>query len=210
MATAQAQIKAVHLRSAVVEQSNSNVKSGYVINSAPAEGNNVAANTIVTLYVSKGAAPVKVPSVVGEQQNQAEPTLQGDGFNVNVKTDPTSTQSAGTVLSQSPSASSMVAPGSTVAITVSGGAVSVPNVIGSSAQTAQSILTQAGFQVNVTQGSGPSQYGNGTGVQQVPSSSTTATKGSTVTIYVQNGASTPTPTPTPTPTNTSSGGPGGF
>ena len=210
VATAQAQIKAAHLRSAVVEQSNSNVKSGYVINSAPAEGNNVAANTIVTLYVSKGAAPVKVPSVVGEQQNQAESTLQGEGFNASVKTDSTSTQSSGTVLSQSPSASSLVTPGSTVTITVSGGAVSVPNVIGSSAQTAQSILTQAGFQVTMTQGSGPSQYANGTVFNQVPSSSTTATKGSTVTIYVQNGANTPTPTPTPTPTDTGSGGPAGF
>jgi len=196
VATAQAQIKSAHLRSTVVEQSNANVKTGYVINSAPAEGNNVAANTLVTLYVSKGAAPVKVPSVVGEQQNQAESTLQGEGFNVSVKTDSSSTQSSGTVLSQSPAANSSVAPGSTVTITVSGGAVSVPNVIGSSAQTAQSILTQAGFQVTVTQGSGPSQYANGTVFNQVPSSGGTATKGSNVTIYVQNGATTPTPSDT--------------
>src|SRR6201984_1506715 len=59
--TAQAQIKAQHLRSTVVSQNSSSVKPNIVINSNPAEGNNVPADTLVTLFVSKGQAPVAVP-----------------------------------------------------------------------------------------------------------------------------------------------------
>jgi len=208
VATAQAQIKAQHLRSTVTYQNSSTVKANVVINSSPQEGNNVPANTLVTLFVSKGQAPVAVPSVVGQPQNQAEATLQAKGFKVDVKTDPTSSAPAGQVISQSPSGGT-AAPGATITITVSGGAVSVPSVVGDSQQTASQILTTAGFQVNVQQGSGPAQYANGTVFSQQPANGT-ATKGSTVTIFVQNGASasappsdtgSPTVTPSDTPTN---------
>ena len=68
------------------------------------------------------------------------------------------------------------------------------------------ILTNAGFQVSVQPGSGPANYANGTVFQQQPSANTTAAKGSTVTIYVQTGASpTGSPTDTGSPTATASG-----
>jgi beta-lactam-binding protein with PASTA domain len=85
----------------------------------------------------------------------------------------------------------------------------VPSVVGDSQQTASQVLTTAGFQVSVQQGSGPAQYANGTVFSQQPASGP-ATKGSTVTIFVQNGQSpsapptntgSPTGTPTGTPTN---------
>ncbi|HMI27385.1 MAG TPA: PASTA domain-containing protein, partial [Streptosporangiaceae bacterium] len=201
--------KAQHLRSTVVERTSSSVKSGRVINSSPQEGNNVPANTLVTLFVSAGQAPIAVPSVVGQQQNQAEATLQAKGFNVDVKTDATSSAPAGQVISQNPSGGT-AAPGATITITVSGGAVSVPSVVGDSQQTASQVLTTAGFQVSVQNGSGPAQYANGTVFSQQPASGT-ATKGSTVTIFVQNGQSpsappTDTGTPTVTPSDTPTGG----
>jgi serine/threonine-protein kinase len=143
---------------------------------------------------------VQVPSVVGQPESQAESTLQAKGFNVSVKSDPTSTQPAGTVLSQNPSGGT-APPGSTVTITVSGGAVTVPSVIGDSQQTASQILTTAGFAVSVQQGSGPAQIANGTVFSQQPTANSTAAKGSTVTIFVQNGAS-PSPSPSPSPSTT--------
>jgi len=208
VATAQAQIKAQHLRSTVVFQNSNSVKANTVINSNPAEGNNVPANTLVTLFVSKGQAPVAVPNVVGQQQDQAAATLQSKGFKVDTKTDATSSSPAGQVISQNPSGGT-AAPGATITITVSGGAVSVPSVVGDSQQTASQVLTTAGFQVSVQQGSGPAQYANGTVFSQQPTSGP-ATRGSTVTIFVQNGQSpsapptdtgSPTVTPTDTPTN---------
>ena len=203
VATAQGQIKAQHLRSTVVFQNSSSVKPNIVINSNPAEGNNVPANTLVTLFVSKGQAPVAVPNVVGQQQDQAASTLQSKGFKVDTKTDATSSSPAGQVISQNPSGGT-AAPGATITITVSGGAVSVPSVVGDSQQTASQVLTTAGFQVSVQQGSGPAQYANGTVFSQQPASGT-ATKGSTVTIFVQNGQSpSAPPTNTATPTGTPS------
>ena len=219
VAQAESQITAAHLRSTVVYQISSSVKQGLVINSNPQEGNNVAANTVVTLFVSKGTAPVAVPPVVGEQQTAAESALQNAGFEPAIKYNPTSSAPLGQVTAQSPSGGT-AAPGSTVTITISGGPVPVQSVVGDSQATANQILTQAGFQVNVQQGTGPAQYANGMVFSQQPSSGT-APKGSTVTIYVQTGASptgspsgSPTgspsapasPTPTATPTPTASGG----
>jgi beta-lactam-binding protein with PASTA domain/tRNA A-37 threonylcarbamoyl transferase component Bud32 len=206
VAKAQAQIAAQHLRSRVVFQNSSSVKPNIVISSNPQEGNNVAANTTVTLFVSKGQAPVAVPNVVGQQQDQAASTLQSKGFKVDTKTDGTSSAPAGQVISQNPSGGT-AAPGATVTITVSGGAVSVPSVVGDSQQTASQVLTTAGFQVSVQQGSGPAQYANGTVFSQQPANGS-ASKGSTVTIFVQNGQSpSAPPTDTGTPTVTPSGTP---
>jgi eukaryotic-like serine/threonine-protein kinase len=212
VATARAQIKAQHLRSTVVERTSNSVKAGLVISSSPQEGNNVPANTLVTLFVSTGQAPVAVPSVVGQQQNQAEATLQAKGFNVNVKTDATSSAPAGQVTSQSPSGGT-AAPGATITITVSGGAVSVPPVVGDSQATATQILTTAGFQVSVQNGSGPANFANGTVFSQNPAANGTATKGATVTIFVQNGQSASAPpsdtgSPTVTPSDTPTAGTG--
>jgi len=208
VARAQAQIQAQHLRSTLVYRNSNSVKANTVINSNPAEGNNVPANTLVTLFVSKGQAPVAVPNVVGQQQDQAAATLQSKGFKVDTKTDATSSSPAGQVISQNPSGGT-AAPGATITITVSGGAVSVPPVVGDSQATATQILTNAGFQVSAQNGSGPADVANGTVFSQNPQNGTAA-KGSTVTIFVQNGQSpsapptdtaTPTVTPTGTPTN---------
>jgi serine/threonine-protein kinase len=209
VAVAKQEIIANHLRYAVAYEASSAVAKGLVIGSNPAQGNNVAANTLVTLDVSTGAAQVTVPSVVGQQETAAQNELQSKGFQVSVKPDPTSTQPSGTVISQSPSGGT-AAPGSTVTITVSGGAVPVPSVVGDSQQTANNILTTAGFAVSVQQGSGPSQYANGTVFSQQPAASSTEPKGATITIFVQNGASpSPSVTPSsssPTPSPSGSGG----
>jgi beta-lactam-binding protein with PASTA domain/tRNA A-37 threonylcarbamoyl transferase component Bud32 len=205
VATAQAQITAAHLRSAVVDEASPSVASGLVIKSTPAQGNNVPANTLVTLYVSTGAAPMAVPNVVNQLEPQAESALEAAGFKVSLKQDPSSTAAQGTVLGQSPSAGTKAAAGSTVTITVSGGAVTVPSVIGDSQSTANQILTAAGFAVTVQQGSGPAQYASGTVFSQQPAANGSATKGATVTIFVQ---ATTTPTTPASPTVSPTGSPG--
>jgi eukaryotic-like serine/threonine-protein kinase len=194
VATAQAQIKAAHLRSAVVNQPNGDVKKGLVIRSNPPEGNNVPADTLVTLYASSGPGKVSVPNVEGKQQSAAETELQNAGFNVSVQQDTTSTQSAGTVVNQNPAGGTMVDPGSTITISVSG-AASVPNVVGLSGQSAQASLQSAGFKVNVQTVAGPANTAPGNVWQQNPNANATVAPGTTVTILVQPQASAP-PTPT--------------
>jgi eukaryotic-like serine/threonine-protein kinase len=212
VAMAKAQITAAHLRWAEVDRPNSSVKQGLVIDSNPAEGNNVAANTLVTLYVSSGPGKVAVPNVEGKPEASAETILQNDGFNVAVQQDPTSTETAGTVVNQNPVGNTMVDPGSKVTIFVSG-AATVPNVVGLPEQSAQTSLQSAGFKVNVQTVAGPAGTTPGNVWQQNPQANTTAAPGTSVTILVQpqaspspTGSPTAPPSQTGTPTPTASGG----
>jgi serine/threonine-protein kinase len=202
--SAQNQIKAAHLRSTVVDQANATVRKNFVISSNPPQGTNEPANTLVTLYVSAGPGNVTVPNVQGKQEVAAETTLQNAGFTVSVQQDTTSTEPAGTVVSQDPAGDSQVAPGSKVTIYVSG-AASVPNVVGLSEQSAQTSLQSAGFKVNVQTVAGPAGTTPGNVWQQNPAANATAAPGTSVNILVQPAAS-----PTPTPTPSGSGGTGGF
>jgi serine/threonine-protein kinase len=205
VATAKSQITAAHLRSTVTNQANSSVKKGLVIKSSPAEGNNVAADTVVTLYVSSGAAPVAVPNVQGQQENEAASTLQNDGFTVVVKQDTTSTQTAGTVVGQDPAPNTQVPPGSKVTILVSG-AASVPNVVGLSVASAEASLQSSGFKVTVETVAGPDGTAAGNVWQQTPTASTTAAQGTTVKILVQPAAA-PTGSPSAPASPTAGGSP---
>ena len=208
VATAQAQIKAAHLRSTVVNQPNSSINQGLVIRSSPPEGNNVPADTLVTLYVSSGPGKVSVPNVEGKQESAAATQLQSAGFTVSVQQDTTSTQPAGTVVNQDPAGGTLVEPGSKITLSVSG-AASVPNVVGLSEASAQASLQSAGFKVTVQTVAGPANTAPGDVWQQNPNANATAPQGTTVTILVQPQASAPptTPTDTASPTVTASGTP---
>jgi hypothetical protein len=65
------------------------------------------------------AEPVVVPDVVGQTQASGTTELEGEGLVVAVATAYSSTVAAGDIISQSPTAGSEVAAGSTVTITVS-------------------------------------------------------------------------------------------
>jgi serine/threonine-protein kinase len=215
VATARAQIAAAHLRSEVVGRSSSTVRKGWVISSNPPEGNNVAANTLVTLYVSTGPGNIAVPGVVGKQETDAISTLSNAGFKPVVKKDPTSTLPAGQVISQNPAPPATAPPNSTVTITVSG-ASKVPSVVGLSASSAQALLKTDGFNPVVQTTAGPAGTAPGSVWQQNPGPQTIAPAGTTVTIFVQPAAS-PSPSvspstsgsPTAPPTDTGSPGTGG-
>jgi serine/threonine-protein kinase len=204
---AKSQITAAHLKLGdVINQPNSSIKKGLVIKSTPAEGSNVAADTVVTLYVSSGAAPVTVPNVQGKQENEAASILQNDGFTVHVTPDTTSTQAAGTVVNQSPGPNTQAPPGSQVTIYVSA-AASVPDVRGLPQASAEASLQSSGFKVTAETVAGPAGTAPGTVWQQTPNASTTAAQGSTVTILVQPAAATPSGSPSAPASPTGSGSP---
>jgi len=206
-AKAEAQITQAHLKFTVADQANSTVKKGYVIKTNPAQGNNVPQNTVVTLYVSNGPQQISVPNVVGESATDAQNALTAKGLNVKQVADAASTAAKGTVTKQTPGPNSSVSPGTTVTISVSGGAVTVPSVVGDSASTAQQILQGDGFNVNTKTVSGPSTAQPGDVFQQTPAPNSSVAQGSTVTIYVaQQPTASPTPSPTPSQSQPSGGG----
>jgi serine/threonine protein kinase len=206
-AQAQTAITKAHLKATVVDQANTTVKKGYVIRSNPVEGNNVPANTVVTLFVSNGPQQVTVPNVVGESATSAQSALTGKGLTPKDVPDPTSTEPKGQVTRQTPPANTSVSPNSTVTIYVSGGGVPVPGVIGDSASTAQTILQGAGFKVDPKTVTGPASSTPGDVFSQTPAGNSPEPQGATVTIYIAAQPPSPTPTaPSPTPSQSQGGG----
>ncbi len=201
------EITAAHLKSTVVDQASSTTKKGIVITSNPAEGNKVKANTVVTLYVSGGPQKVTVPNVVGQQVSSASSALTAKGLMVTVVSDTASTQPKGTVTKQNPTGNTTVNPGAKITLSVSGGGVNVPSVVGDSASTAQQILQGDGFKVDPKTVTGPSGATPGDVFQQTPSGSSSVPQGSTVTIYIAAQPASPTPSaPSPTPSQSQGGG----
>ncbi len=201
---AQKEIAKANLVSTVVLQASSTTPRGIVIRTSPTFGTLVAANSTVTLYVSTGPAKKPVPDVIGKKELDAESALTNAGFKVGKpRTDPSSSQPQGTVIDQSPAGNTLAKPGITVTITVSGGGISVPNVIGQSLQTAEGTLRADNLSYRVK--FVPAQPGTtpGTVVDQSPAPPKTVPPGTQITLTVAQEQTTPTPTATPTPTTTS-------
>jgi beta-lactam-binding protein with PASTA domain len=127
-----------------------------VIRTDPPAGGEVGPNTKISVYVSRGRAPITVPNVVGKRIDEARTALTKLGLQVAV-TDKDSDKPAGEVLSQDPIDGAGVEKGTTVNLTVSKGPpeADVPDLRGAPVQQAKQQLEQLGFTVRV--------FGNGNG-----------------------------------------------
>ncbi len=152
--------------------------------------------TAATIVVSSGSAPTEVPDVIGLAVAAATTQIEEAGLTVGATTTVDSEETAGTVLSTSPTAGSSAEPGSTVDLEVSGGPateVTVPNVIGSAAAVARATIETAGLTATVEERSvGPGA--SGLVISQTPAAGTAAEPGSTVSIIVEVDGSTTTST----------------
>jgi eukaryotic-like serine/threonine-protein kinase len=206
-AQAQKEIVQAGLVPSVVDKASSSVHKGDVISTSPPFGTKLAKNSTVKLFVSAGPALVKVPHVVGENENAATSQLENAGFQVSEKSQPNSTAPSGQVVSQSPKAGTQVSKGALITIYVSGGGTQVPSVVGDPVATAQQILSGAGFNVITKTVQGPAGSTPGNVFEQNPSSGTQPT-GSTVTIFVAaQQTSSPSPSPSPSPSTSPSPSP---
>src|SRR3954449_494004 len=133
-----------------VQRVNSDaVEEGLVVFSEPRGGATATNGSTVTLFVSRGPKPAKVPVLVGVQREAAVQRLSGRGLTASVSEEESSSPK-GQVIRQSPSAGSTVEPGSTVAIVVSSGKeeekeAKVPNVIGKERRQAVEAIRAAGL-----------------------------------------------------------------
>jgi eukaryotic-like serine/threonine-protein kinase len=109
-----------------VQQQASDSARGTVLATSPAAGTKVAAGA-VTLILSNGPASVTLPNVVGRSYGDARSTLEQIGLLVTGSgLDSASTEPAGTVISQSPSAGRTVPSGTTIQLRISAGIGIVP------------------------------------------------------------------------------------
>ncbi len=128
------------------KQSSDQVAAGFVINSQPAPGATAAVGSHVTLIVSAGPAPVAVPDVSNQSQDQAITTLNSTGFTL-VQTIPQSSDTvpSGNVIRTDPPANTLTPLTTRIKLYVSSGkqTVQVPNEIGQTeAQATQDLLAQ--------------------------------------------------------------------
>ena len=133
----------------VAEQYHGTVPLGMVIAQNPMPGVSITSGAKVNLIISKGLEPVLVPDVVGWSLPRAMDLIATAGLISTVVKEHNDTVPADTVITQSPTAGSMVVPGSIVQVVVSQGPklVFVPDVIGTSQQDATAVLMSAGLTI---------------------------------------------------------------
>ena len=198
-AEATAKLKQVGFEARVEAAHSDAVATGLVIHSAPSAGTTATRGSSVTLTVSSGQRPAKVPVLVGSRRSVAVQQVRARGLLPSVSEEASSSP-AGEVIRQAPSAGTEVEPGSTVSIVVSKGQqkIAVPNVIGKLRSEAVTALREAGLSPTVQEQETevPSQAGRV--VDQFPPPGSKVAKGAEVNVVVGKLAAEPVEPTEPT------------
>ncbi len=177
-----------------------------VLGQTPPGNTKVDKGSTVTLRISQGQEDVRVPSVVGQDEDRARSTLEDLGFEVRTTQQASDSQPEGRVIEQSPRANTEAPKGSTVELTVSSGRsrAQVPSVVGQDSGSAAAELGRAGFRVRTVR-EPSATVGRDQVIRTDPGAGAQLDRGSTVTMVVSSGPETTTtqaPTTTTTTTTT--------
>lgn len=178
----------VDIRDGEGEAIPSDHSPGTIARQEPEAGQKRAEGETVTLYLSSGPEMVAVPKVTGLNEDEATEALEKVGLTKGaVRRAFSNDVEEGRVISQDPAADSRVAPGSAVAITISGGKekVKVPEVTRLSEEAARDRITALGLTVKVSPVCQKNQNDNSV-VDQNPPAGTDVEQGSEVTISVND------------------------
>jgi beta-lactam-binding protein with PASTA domain/tRNA A-37 threonylcarbamoyl transferase component Bud32 len=160
--------------------------AGIVFRQDPEGGDTISEGDTVTLFVSSGPRAVDVPRLDGLTVDEARETLRDAGLDLGeVFREPNPGVPEGEIFDQNPAAGEQADAGSGVDVTVSGGEVTVPPVVGLSEEDARTTLEADGFDVE-------SQFDandapQGTVFAQEPEAGDEAPFGSVVVIAVSEG-----------------------
>jgi beta-lactam-binding protein with PASTA domain/predicted Ser/Thr protein kinase len=170
-------------------ENNDTQEADHVFDTDPKAGTKASKNSTVKLFVSQGASPTPVPSVVGEDVDTATRALVRAGFTPSVTQKADNTTAAGTVLDQDPAGGSTAPKNSTVRLTVSSGKgkQAVPDVRGEDPDQAANELGQKGFRTTTKQETSAS-VPQGKVTRTDPPAGSQAENGALVTVYVSSGS----------------------
>ncbi|MGB3771620.1 MAG: Stk1 family PASTA domain-containing Ser/Thr kinase [Rhodococcus sp. (in: high G+C Gram-positive bacteria)] len=116
-----------------------------VVNQEPARGSSMNEGSMVRITLGSGPRQVRVPDVVGQNIDVAQPNIAGSGFIVD-RRPVDSSRPAGQVISTEPAGGSNLADGGTVVVNVSNGTqFDVPNLTGLTPVDAVDALRAAGW-----------------------------------------------------------------
>lgn len=181
---------------------SSNVRTGLVIDTNPAEGSSVTLGSTVALRVSSGPSSVLIPdSLLKMTEAQARDALRQLGLqpgDTNQIDDPLIPH--GQLVSTSPAIGQSVAPNSRVTLNIATGKVKLPALYGKTKDEATQALKAASPTLvpNFTEEEN-SQVAPGNVTSQTPQSDTEVALGSTVNITIAKAPPSPPPSPPTSP-----------
>ena len=141
------------------EKESTDYNPGEIMEQTPAAGSDVAKNTTITYYISKGEVSIPLPDLSGYTLSAAQETLRELQLRSNTEYENSSEVPEGSIISTNPGAETLVNVGDTITLIVSKGAetegtgetVRMPDVVGSPLQDAIELLESLGFYVNVSE-----------------------------------------------------------
>ncbi|WP_420311285.1 Stk1 family PASTA domain-containing Ser/Thr kinase [Streptomyces sp. YS-B37] len=173
-----------------------NQVKGKICTQDPDPTTSVKKDSTVNLVVSTGAPKVVVPSVVGQNVDDATSTLEGDKYKFVVKTkQKVSGEDPGTVLEQDPALGAEVQKGTTITLTVAKAQAksTVPDVSGKSCDDAKAQMQQNDLVGNCTEVATTDTNLNGKVVATSPAAGTQVDKNSAVNIQIGKVSQTQVP-----------------
>jgi beta-lactam-binding protein with PASTA domain len=191
VAEADTALSAEGLNTTAVSGTSGSVAKGAVYEQVPTAGTEVPRASVITVYYNGSSPTVTTPALTGLTEAQASTRLQTAGLLLgSVGTQASSTAVQGTVVAQSVPATTSVARGTKVNITLAGGppGVVVPDVLNMYYKQAETKLAALGFEVRVkwVPGGGMSP---GAVVKVDPAVGTSAPQGSLVVLSVEETSS---------------------
>jgi serine/threonine-protein kinase len=172
------------------EERASRKPEGEVLEQDPEAGETAREGDTVTLTVSEGLPDVEVPDLEGMTVAEAREELEEARLRLGDQTQqPDEDVPEGEIIDQTPDAGSEIEARSRVDVVVSSGpaAVTVPGVVGMPESEAVAEIQDADLRVEITRG--PSDdYDEGIVAGQDPDEGTEVDAGSTVVIFVSEGA----------------------
>lgn len=186
---------------------NSDEEYGIVIEQSVQKGEEVALDATIILTFSIGPEQLTVPDLTSQAYSKTMVETQyGEEFEFEFLYDlenDYATELPGVVVRTEPAIGEIVNKGDKITVYLSSDIVSVPDVKNMTQADAEKSLTSKGFKVNIGEAKYSDTVRSGLVISQ--SISSTADRGSTITLVISKGketvaTSTPTPEPTSTPT----------
>lgn len=171
---------------------SNDIAEGRICQQDPEPGIETPKGGTIKVFVSKGSKEGVVPNLVGMKKDDVEEYLKGYGYKLGTVKTETSTEKAGTVLEQDPSAGTKLDKESTINIVVSDGKGKengvVPSVCGKKLEEAKKLITAAGFVVGNISTDFSDAYGKGYVMWQQYGSNTELPLGTSIDIQVSQGS----------------------
>lgn len=184
-------------------ESSDSVEQGLVISQDPVAGSRIPTGYTVVLQVSSGTGNIEVPDLTGNPSAEAKVALENLGLAIQLTEGKSDTVPQGSIVSQTPEAGTMVAPGSTVLVVVSTGSTgqkteeeaetipddktAIPNLIGLTEQEAKAALASSSLTLGSVAQENSATVAEGRVISQSIEPDTLVAKDTKVTVIISKG-----------------------